>query len=68
MNHAVRGHHVGCHDLGVVDFDAVAGVDREAVAAPVLSPRVVLGFEAEARGRRTADVIAELLDAVAVPT
>ena len=36
--------------------------DVRAVAPAVLGHRLVLGFEAEAEGRVTRDVIAELLD------
>ena len=36
--------------------------DVRAVAPTVLAHRIVLNFEAEADGRKTRDVIAELLD------
>lgn len=43
---------------------AVAIADVRAVAGPILAHRIALGFEAEARGRTAASVIAELVAAL----
>jgi MoxR-like ATPase len=42
----------------------VAIADVRAVAGPILAHRIALGFEAEARGRTAANVIAELVAAL----
>ena len=47
--------------------DYVAPQDIHAVALDVLRHRVLLGFEAEAEGASSDDVIAELLDQIPLP-
>ncbi len=45
----------------------VAGEDLRDVAVAVLTHRIALGFEAEARGRTADQVIADVLASVQVP-